>query len=635
MPIKGSPIENLKLKIENSLKNQSGFSGFILPLFLLAAIGLSVYLVQQRTNLIPFAQNTTPTPPNGCNMITLNKNNRYVSFKDAEGEGTGEIKSTGPEYEMPSRDNNFNGGKGADLRKYEHKDVVYKFEFGGDTWQIGTRKTKGADDVQKENVAPGEFNKVTNWVKYFECENLGFNANNNTCLTSDPGNGSPPIPSGGLFPLASMSHFDRPGTAKSWIKSPDGKKYETSGTNTDVRQIGNYRVTTFDNGRFAVYTRYKTGGTGTNEQGVPLTIGTNMKSYAGISFPVITQRTAEEKFIFAPKDPNSNVKCDGGGNGGGGAGNGGTGTKPSGAACTDGNECLSGTCTNKKCSGEGTKPGGAACTDGAECQSKTCTNKKCAGGSTVTGRACDENSDCASNKCINNRCAAVSVSPSPSSRPSPSTTASASPSASAVPLPSGTTVVSLTKAEITGFKSSFDALNARLPGATLSGNLKIVSGIANTELTSIVSALPTCPDDANVGKCVDEKFRTRFDLAKTAARLSAFYAIFNSIPGICVKADIGLNPLITATSQASTAGRVNLCTDRLVATKLWMVFLAGKFTPILSTDSRFPPNPTCATLPADVLSHYRNAESLFKTQAGFIQNTLCDGKTTVAPGGGI
>jgi hypothetical protein len=35
------------------------------------------------------------------------------------------------------------------------------------------------------------------------------------------------------------------------------------------------------------------------------------------------------------------------------------------------------------------------------------------------------------------------------------------------------------------------------------GNLKIVSGIANTELTSIVSQLSTCPDDAGGEFCGD------------------------------------------------------------------------------------------------------------------------------------
>jgi hypothetical protein len=65
-----------------------------------------------------------------------------------------------------------------------------------------------------------------------------------------------------------------------------------------------------------------------------------------------------------------------------------------------------------------------------------------------------------------------------------------------------------------------------------------------------------------------------------------------------------------------------------------MIFANKAFTPILSTDARFPANPSCQTIPADVLAHYRNAETLFSTQAGFIQNTLCDGKTSVAPGGG-
>src|SRR5205814_10670657 len=115
----------------------------------------------------------------------------------------------------------------------------------------------------------------------------------------------------------------------------------------------------------------------------------------------------------------------------------------------------------------------------------------------------------------------------------------ASPTGSPVASPSGsgggTVPVPLTKAEITGFKTSFDALYARLGTTKDQGNLKVVSTLANDELTSITSQLSTCPDDANVGTCLNQKFRTRFDFAKTAARLTAFYAIFNNVSRLCVK----------------------------------------------------------------------------------------------------
>ncbi len=271
----------------------------------------------------------------------------------------------------------------------------------------------------------------------------------------------------------------------------------------------------------------------------------------------------------------------------------------------------------------------------------------------ANGKACNDNTECASNKCdANNKCvsatATATPTPTPKATPTPipggGTTATPTPTptpTTATPTPtpaSGSTVpaaVSLTKAEITGFRNSYNALAARLGTASNSGNLKVVSGIAGSELDSIVSQLPTCPDDANVGPCLDSKFRTRFDFAKTAARLSAFYAIFNNISGICVKSDFGLNPLITATSSTNATGRVNLCTEPTAAQKVWRIFIDGRFDLVSPADTRWPANPTCSTLPQDVLTHYRNAETLFNTQSGFVENTLCDGKTSVAPGGGI
>lgn len=609
MPIKGSPIENLKLKIENSLKNQSGFSGVILPLFLLAAIGISVYLVQQRTNLIPFAQENNP--PNGCVKITPQK--RFVRYKNCTAadkscaDTTNLLPSTG-EQDV-NKDFTFDGKI---VAGYPLKETVWEWTNGWKSY--GTKGPRLAKDNGKGDL--------------------------------DPANGL---------------DGDRITISKGRFDSPGGKGYEQTDSDGLTNGVNKSK---YGGGVIVEFSYDK--------------LGTNLQ---GVSTPGTRTYDPSRTYAFAPQDPNSNVKCDGGGGNGGGA----TGSKKNGETCdpNQGSQCKSGVCSNSKCV-QGSKKGDESCRNPEECQSNTCTNGKCAGGSTVTGRACDEDSDCASNKCDSktNKCVSVTASKSPSPTPrasgaiTPSPTGgdtwqevdeprciaacagtfpsgakcffnqarnmyncsgvAPSPIASPTAIPTGAPpVVTLTKAEITGFKGSFDALFARLGTAKDNGNLKIVSTIANTELTSIVSQLPSCPDDANVGTCVDSKFRTRFDLAKTAARLSAFYAIFNSIPGLCVKADIGLNPLITATSQAGTPGRVNLCSDRLVATKIWMIFIAGKFSPILSTDSRFPANPTCASLPADVLSHYRNAESLFKTQAGFIQNTVCDGKTTVAPGGGI
>ncbi len=648
--------------------NQRGISQILLPLFLVAAIGLTVYLVQQRTNIVPFAA-TLPTPPDGCVKVGLSESNRYVAFKNSNEDNIEPKKSSGPEYEQFGRDSGFDGKKGEELRAKEFKDVVYKFSADGDEWIYTIRKGKNPNDTLKEDPYKDEYLKVKDWNQYYKCENLGYDANSNSCLTENPGTASP---ANGKFPLATMSHFDRGTMIETSVKDPNGEKFQQRGTGNDKQSTSGYVATGYDNDRIVIYTNYVTGGSGQNDSGVPNTIGTpDAVSYNGWTpFPAILQITPSEIVAFVPKDPeNQNIKCAPGskndstgslldagkscgkdsqcksGDCSGGKCVGGA--KTSGSSCTKGTDCASGSCTNGKCDSTGTKTGSSSCTSGSECQSGTCTNNKCAGGTTATGRACNENKDCASNKCVNNQCAAAS----PSSSPSPSSSASSSPSGSASASPSGsaspaastspapsassggggTIPISLTKAEIIGFKSSFDALNQRLP-ASPSGNLRIVSTLAKNELTSIVNELPTCPDNANVGQCIDSKFRTRFDLAKTAARLSAFYAVFNDIPGICVKADLGLNPLFTATSANNTTGRVNICNDRRVPQKIWMIFAGGTFTPILSTDQKFKPNPTCATLPTDVITHYRNAETLFKNQPGFIQNTFCDGKTSVESG---
>lgn len=261
-----------------------------------------------------------------------------------------------------------------------------------------------------------------------------------------------------------------------------------------------------------------------------------------------------------------------------------TGSKDIGRSCDQGSECKSGVCTNNKCA-QGTKPNGAACTSGNECQSKTCTNGKCTASTTNNTT---NNTNNTTNNSTNNT--------------------------------TNGDKGELTKAEITGFKSNYDALYAKLGSAKDSGNLKVVSTTAEEELESIISEFTKCPDDNKVGKCLDKNFGKRFDYAKTAARLSAFYAIFNGVAGVCVKSDFGLNPLISASN-----GRVVLCSDNTGSTKVWKTFSQGQFSPL--TDSKFPASPTCATLPADVLTHYRNAEKLVTGQEGFIENTKCDGKT--------
>lgn len=534
----------------------------LLPLFLLAAIGLTVYLAQKPTDINPSAQET---PPSGCEKVTPSR--RLVQYKNCS-DPSANCPTVTPLAVSPGENDKdpnykFPPGTGPVVATYPLKETVWEFGSG---WKVyGTKGPRSTVDGDRTEI--------------------------------------------------SKTRIDNPSASKSYYEIDNDRTADGEG-----RKIG-YR----EQGGSAVVVEFAYSKQGINYQGIQGTTYDQSRSY-----------------MFVPTDPNSNTRCDGVSS---------TGSKSAGATCTKGTECQSGTCTNEKCDATGTKAGGSACTKAAECQSGTYTNNKCAGGTAATGRACDDDKDCASNRCRDNKCISATATKSPSPTPKSSsgggTTASTAPAASSAPsasvpaastpaasTPAGTVPVSLTKAEITNFKANFDAVSPRLGAASGSGNLQIVSNLASSELNSIVSQLPNCPDDANVGRCVDTNFRVRFDFAKTAARLSVFYGIFNSVQGICVKSDLGLTPLITSTSQSGTAGRVNLCND--TGSKVWRIFVpsqAEKFQPIVSTDTRFPANPTCATLPQDVLTHLRNAETLFNNETGFVQNTLCDGKTLVAPGG--
>lgn len=532
--------------------NQRGVSQILLPLFLLAAIGLTVYLAQRPTGIIPHAQDSCPH---------LNPN---------------------PETSFPTSPTS-----GNDNYRVINSSVT---QSGVATIKSRAQKTTSEGFAIKTEWSDGR---------------ISFDFKDQ---------------SGKL--LKDKSYIVR-GTGS------DCKKYMKRGGQNDVMLTnGNVVVTVFEDGTVEYNKFFR------NSQGEDDILYNPDQSYS---------ECCNKDYQFTQ---GTNFTANTAGSG------------KTGVACTKPGDCQSGTCTNQKCDATGSKAGGDSCQNGPECQSGTCSNGKCAGGKLANGKACNENSECASNKCgTDNKCTSSTsnttnnttsnktnnTTNNSSSNNTSGSTASTSPTTSAAPAASipaastttSTTPVSLTKVEITGFKSSFDALDSRLGTASGSGNLSIVAGIARNELNSIVSQLPTCPDDANVGTCLDTKFRTRFDLAKTAARLSAFYGIFNNVSGLCVKSDFGLNPLITATSTTSATGRVNLCSEPTAAKRIWKIFVNSKFEDVLSTDTRFPADPTCASLPQDVLSHYRNAETLFNTQPGFTQNTLCDGKTTVAPGGGI
>lgn len=580
--------------------NQKGIAQVILPLFLLAAIGLSVYLVQQRTNLIPFAQQQQQ-PPNGCERVTTSLDQREVQWEDINDNTDGAFrKSTG--------ENEATGQKDAAKWVYPFKKVRWIWTGG---WKDTSKKI---------------------WAG-----NSGENAQ-----------------AGTQQPDGASVQWDRVnyGPAPTRWDSPSGKIYQSRKSNAPITGTDGSTIaevlTSEGGGSIVVHSAFKTG---TNYQGVP-----NQKTF-----------DPTRSYAFVPKDPSAKTDCGGAGGGGGG-----TGTKNNGDSCdnTEGSQCKSGVCTNTKCV-QGTKKGQESCTNKEECESNTCTNGKCAGGTGATGSTCDGPEDCASNRCgADKKCQARTTNNTTNNSTNNTTNRTNNTTNNTTNRTNNTTnnstnnttnnstnnttnnstnnttnnttnnattttPVSITKAEITGFKTSFDALYARLGTEKDTGNMKVVSTIANNELTSIVSQLTQCPDDANVGTCLDSKFRTRFDFAKTAARLSAFYAVFARIPSICVKADLGINPLINATSQSGASGRVNLCNDRTGATKSWMIFVGNQFTPILSTDTRYPANPSCATLPQEVLTHYRQAETLFSTQTGFLPNTVCDGKTTVAAGGGV
>lgn len=554
--------------------NQRGVSNILFPLVILAAIGLGVYLVQQQTELTPSAQQVPTTAPTGCRKVT--PGTRSVQYKNCQSASENCSNVTPLAQSNGEQDTDVNyrfpPGSGPVVKDYPLKESVW--DFGGG-WKLYNMKGPRQSDGERTTISKGRFD------------------------------------------------------------GPNGKSYKE----VDDDPVGANREAT------RIIYREDSGQSTVVEYAYKIT-GSNLVNYQGL--PTSEKYDPSRSYAFVPET--AGAKCDG-------AGGTSATKKDTGEACTAPADCKSNICTNQRCA-EGSKANGLSCSNDSECQSGNCgSNNRCQAGTGGSGESCQNGGDCASGRCTNGRCTTPTPTPSPSPRSSTgggtgtpgsgggttsSTPPSSAPSASVLPAspspaasgsPAGSPVpISLTKAEITGFRNSYNALETRLGNATSSGNLRVVAGIARSELDSIISQLSQCPDDASVGTCLDQRFRTRFDFAKTAARLSAFYGIFNNVSGLCVKSDFGLNPLITATSQNNLQGRVNLCTEPTAAQKIWRIFVGGKFEQVLSTDTRWPANPTCATLPQDVLTHYRNAETLFNTQPGFTLNTLCDGKTLVVPG---
>lgn len=546
--------------------SQAGFSQIILPLFLLAAIGLSVFLVQQQTNLIPFAQENLCNAP-GTEDQSVKGGQVADKAKDLD---FGNIQ-------CHQKVENINVGcKGNITIKVEGQPQPTNFQVGciktrqqtvfANGFVIHFTWSDGRESWDyKKRAADGGGTLI---------QNTGFSKRAGTNLSEKKGDGTL---TGGY------------GITTYADKTVEYNKFGRDGDNNLFQPYES----------FAIYSPNYNGGVPNNTaEIVQAALG---QGSAGTSNQPITSGSTNIGSVRNQGNSGLNQSCDHPG------------------------DCTSGNCKSGKCI-QGTLTANKECSDNSQCASNKCNAGKCAAptGTNNTTNNTSTNRTTGNTTTTNN----TSVTNNTTGAPVTNTTTTTNNTTT------GTVPVALTKAEITGFKASYDAFYPKLGAAKDTGNLKVVSTIANTELASIIAELPTCPDDANVGTCVDSKFRRRFDLAKTAARLSAFYATFNSIPGACVKADLGLNPLISATSQAGSTGRVNLCTDRLVASRIWMVFGGGKFVPILSTDTKYPQNPTCAGLPTDVLAHFRQAEGLFKTQTGFIENTVCDGKTTVIPGGG-
>lgn len=602
--------------------NQRGISQIILPLFLLAAIGLTVYLAQQPTELTPSAAVVTEAPT-GCKKVT--PISRSICYKKS---------ATSPPEQCRQSDRE----APHEFKEYPIKEITWTFSDG---WKnVGSKGENQADGDRFESPSvPPRFDSSSG-KSYEKIDNDRIEGDGNRIAYR--------VKNGGQAVVAEYAYTKIGTNFQGVTTNPDGSPARTydkdksfafvpTDENSGVRCDGIATSTT----------------TGSKNNGAACTANKGTECKSGIC---------------------TNSVCA-------------QGAKKGNESCKNKEECESDTCSNGRCSG-GSRANGQSCDGPSECASNKCESNKCiaaiasssptrsgsatprassgsggsgGGGSTITPAPAASGADiwqavelsrciqaCGSTfpstgTCYFNQarnlynCSRSVGSYCENNNWCDSGFCDISKKTCQAQTTGDTTLstVSLTKAEITGFRNSYNALAARLGTATNSGNLRVVSGIAGPELDSIVTQLPTCPDDVNVGKCLDDKFRTRFDFAKTAARLSAFYAIFNSVSGICVKSDFGLNPLITAASQNNLQGRVNLCSEPTAAQKVWRIFVGGKFEQVLSTDTRWPSNPTCATLPQDVLTHYRNAETLFNTQAGFTLNTLCDGKTLVVPGGGI
>lgn len=123
------------------------------------------------------------------------------------------------------------------------------------------------------------------------------------------------------------------------------------------------------------------------------------------------------------------------------------------------------------------------------------------------------------------------------------------------------------------FNSTIVAAEAS-PGATLNiddkARLDDLINKTNQSIDSGIQATQSCMS-SNSTTCAVQ-ITPLLQYSKTAARLSAFSAIFARIPQICTRADFGITPEITGTSSDGITGPIYLCTGAVGTDQKWRIF---------------------------------------------------------------
>lgn len=137
--------------------NQQGFAQLAIILILLAGVGLGTYLVQQRTNILPFAQNSCEIGEDGETVCTQDDSINPPEPEQKEGDSGGQNPDKGPADDQP-------GCTGPDCGE-KIKEVTERIKTcrdGGGKWLGNSCEGGTAEDTNGKFPSDGKIEGLKN-----------------------------------------------------------------------------------------------------------------------------------------------------------------------------------------------------------------------------------------------------------------------------------------------------------------------------------------------------------------------------------------------------------------------------------------------------------------------------------------